>query len=267
MDEFAGIYLKLDRAQEHFDSLDAEIREFLEANPAETFAQESADGTFLLRVGRLEPLPLRWGVLVGDLVHDTRSSLEHMAHQLVLANGGTPDFRTAFPICFTEELWNKRVADRRLRNSPLAGMASDARALIRELQPFVGRTENEARVTMLAGLESLWNADKHRLVHVAHTATNGYPAEVLVNPGPPLTEVELQTFEPDIELREGMILGKVKLKHHRLAINEEVELTLRMNLTVGFRGHNADPVASMHFLASAIVDTRQIVQRFEPLLS
>lgn len=53
----------------------------------------------------LHPPPLRLGVIVGDLVHNVRSALDHLVWQLVLANAQQPTRATQFPVCSKREQW------------------------------------------------------------------------------------------------------------------------------------------------------------------
>ena len=57
-------------------------------------------------VGRVEPLPIQWGLLLGDIAHNFRSCLDHIAWALVERGGKPPTTlkprqRNAiyFPIC------------------------------------------------------------------------------------------------------------------------------------------------------------------------
>jgi hypothetical protein len=76
-----------------------------------------------------DPL-LLLGALIGDVVHNLRSALDHLAWQPVLRAGGEPDWRTQFPIFSTEAAYDPKS----LRQT--AGMAAaDARKLP-ALQPF-----------------------------------------------------------------------------------------------------------------------------------
>jgi hypothetical protein len=50
--------------------------------------------------------PLRLGVILGDMVHNLRSALDHLVWQAVLRNGGRPNRSHQFPICDDEKDWN-----------------------------------------------------------------------------------------------------------------------------------------------------------------
>jgi hypothetical protein len=44
---------------------------------------------------------VRLNTLIGEFLHNTRSSLDHLAWQLVLSNSGEPSLATCFPILQT----------------------------------------------------------------------------------------------------------------------------------------------------------------------
>jgi hypothetical protein len=109
----------------------------------------------------------RWGLLVGDAMHNVRSALDHLACRLVEHNGRKVTNRTAFPI------WSKPPStpeDKKRFNSAIAGMSAAHKRSIRRLQPHANPgTEEAAKLTALAALDNL---DKHRLL-VPLTSTIG----------------------------------------------------------------------------------------------
>ena len=63
----------------------------------------------LLAMDRDEPETLyEYSVVVGEVAHNLRSSLDHLVWQLVIANGGSPDHRNAFPIISRESDYQKQ---------------------------------------------------------------------------------------------------------------------------------------------------------------
>jgi hypothetical protein len=134
-----GVRLKLDRAREHLVALDKEIRAFSELKPYRiTLHQEDADGLEYVLRGYLthwppEMLPL----IIGDCLQNMRTALEHLAWELVLVGGGSPNTRTAFPIFiddpFTPDA-KKWLRDR--FESSTQGMPSGIIARIKGLQPY-----------------------------------------------------------------------------------------------------------------------------------
>jgi hypothetical protein len=99
----------------------------------------------------LEPppeMPL-WHCLVGDIVHNLRASLDHLACVLVRAGGGTVQRKTCFLIAESEAAFNKSV------DGSLLGATQQARDAVRLLKPYSG---GSARLHQLHLLDI---ADKH----------------------------------------------------------------------------------------------------------
>lgn len=84
---FNGASLKLKRARIHADELQKEIRGFLDKSPYRIVVLNSNHGK-TLRVEQTIDIPNTIPLLLGDFVHNCRSSLDHLANDLVLANGG-----------------------------------------------------------------------------------------------------------------------------------------------------------------------------------
>ena len=133
-----GVRLKLDRAYEHLVALDNEIRAFFEVKPYRiALHQEDANGLeYVLRCYLTHWPPEMLPLIIGDCLQNMRTALEHLAWQLVLVGGGSPDTRTAFPI-FSDDPFatgaKKWLRDR--FKSSTKGMPSDAIARIKGLQP------------------------------------------------------------------------------------------------------------------------------------
>lgn len=160
---------KLARAEELWDELGVSLVEFLDPRPFQTegsFDAGPSEWVVYFRVNE-EP-PLRWGILIGDVVHNLRSALDHLAWQLVLLNGGEPSWRTQFPIYNDEEGFRRAQGGQ----SQISGMSDEDQQLVEELQPFQ-HPAGEEKPHHLVVLQSLSNVDKHRVVHTTLVQTAG----------------------------------------------------------------------------------------------
>jgi hypothetical protein len=122
---------------------------------------KSGDHTIYAEI--VEPPPPMLSVIVGDVLHNLRSSLDHLAWELVIRAGGKPGRQTYFPICDTHDRWLREVEWRRRsadRKSPLAGIepGSAIWKFIQAVQPYEGAVYANAMTV----LRVLSNADKHR---------------------------------------------------------------------------------------------------------
>jgi hypothetical protein len=157
---------KLTRAGEHLDALEAAIREFLDSQPyrprpgADTETQES-----VIRIQIVRDAPVvEWGVVIGDVLHNLRSCLDHLAWHV----GGNPppnEATSEFPIFLDRARYRRRGI------AKIAGAPPDAQAIIEDLQPF--QRGDKAHLDPLWSLHELSNFDKHRLLHVSVADVSG----------------------------------------------------------------------------------------------
>ena len=99
---------------------------------------------------------LRWSVIAGEIVHQSRSALDHVVWDLIVANGNVPKEREAgFPVIRKEAKYKERVDDM------IGGMNEQARTIIAGLQPFGPDYASDP----LYILNEMWNRDKHRLLN------------------------------------------------------------------------------------------------------
>lgn len=157
---------KLGRAERQLDDLEAEIARFLRRDTYEiTQNFDSETGRVELWFVMKHRPPLSWSVAIGEIVHNLRSALDHLACQLFLHSGGTDCGSTQFPILIddTDAGFQRWIDDR------LPGLSNAMAAELRPLQPY--KRGDEARSDPLAILNRLSNQDKHRLLVPMFAAT------------------------------------------------------------------------------------------------
>jgi hypothetical protein len=162
-------WLKVERAEHHFDDIVAMMRPYEESHPyvAKRVAQPRGQRhiwRYLLRITE-QPDPTL-AVLIGDFVHNMRSALDHIA----VAIAPPKRWKSAgFPICF-EDIWETNgdgsyvSNDEQMRkrfSSLVEGMPTGAVALIKRLQPYSNPADDIA-AHPIGVLSRLENADKHR---------------------------------------------------------------------------------------------------------
>ena len=151
-----GCNAKLNRAHEHLATLTAAHRDYLATKPYVADQEYRPDADEIVYFGRVvNPPPLRLGVVIGDLIHNLRSALDHLVWQLVMWNGRTPTRDNQFPVCTDASKWGKTSA------RMLSRVRQEHVDLIRSVQPF-GKIDPGA--SPLARLHRLWNEDKHQVV-------------------------------------------------------------------------------------------------------
>jgi hypothetical protein len=158
-DPLAGVRAKLDRAEEHLAALKDQVSAFLDTDPYGV--REHIDpetGGYSLSIEIRQQPPLLVSVIVGDLIHNLRSALDHLAWQLVLANGRKPSGSTQFPTFVSEPVSED---DARKWAARVKGMSPAVVKEIAGMQPYTAG--DKARLHSLAILNAFSNEDKHKL--------------------------------------------------------------------------------------------------------
>jgi len=157
--------VKLDRAEEHLQQLQAEIAAYESRNPYQIVGGVQVKGQKRIWLYRLQiteqPDGDRLAAITGDVTHNLRSALDHIAVAIGSRDGFFPIF-TADPMldqrtytcdctqCNPRERWNHAVDS----------MPGEAIAIIKSAQPY--NNGPDASLNLLALLSRFDNADKHR---------------------------------------------------------------------------------------------------------
>jgi hypothetical protein len=157
----AGIDSKFARARRLASELSAEVEGFLSGEPYRLEASEEPNGDLVYRVQVRAQPPIGWSVLIGDIVHNARSALDHLAYALVNKNGGTPDEHTYFPISDQPTGFGAKI------RKSLHGASKESKDVIRALEPWQGGDD------ILWRLHRLDIFDKHQLLVPVGAAHGG----------------------------------------------------------------------------------------------
>jgi hypothetical protein len=88
---------KLDRAEQHLDRLEAAVAPYNSGN-FYSVGDLKREGEWLVCRLKVKQAPdPEWGLWVGEFLHNTRSALDNLVWQLVLANDATPGCKTSSP--------------------------------------------------------------------------------------------------------------------------------------------------------------------------
>jgi hypothetical protein len=170
--EFSGIVAKLDRAKERLIELDDMVADYLDSHPySPVIYHKPGTQSFSIAWRVVRQPPNGVAIVVGELLYNLRSSLDHLAWQLVKEAGNTPSVkapRTQFPIFTVRPAGPVTIPP---------GIDGAAQAIINEVQPFhEGQFADEHA---LAVLNELGNRDKHRHLNLA--VANLIESEVYVS--------------------------------------------------------------------------------------
>jgi hypothetical protein len=171
-DEPVGVYAKIARAEEHIEALRVEMRSYFKGPPPaingeiEFNLNTSRRDTSRLRY---RDIPIRVPILVGDAAVALRCSLDHLAWQLVLKNGGQPTSNTYFPSSEkgpTPNRWGHQ-------SPPYidGGVSNQAMQIIEAVQPYTMAFWKEHPLLLIDRLAKI---DKHRTLIPGHGETGDF---------------------------------------------------------------------------------------------
>ncbi len=199
----AGARAKVNRAVEQFDSLEAEIGAWINRQPQEIrhdVNPETGRYRFTIRnAGRVPPA--RWSVIIGEIIHNLRSALDHIVWQLVIANGRVPSEANQFPIYSANERGKQKGRERKAKwIRMLRDVHPTHRAFIKALQPY--RRRHRLLYVPLERLVDMSNEDKHRLLITTVIglvpAPDSGPILVLDAPPPGARYLEIRRPAPTV---------------------------------------------------------------------
>lgn len=153
------VSIKIDWAKRQLEELGRTKQRFMDRQPYGTAVETDLEaGRDHFKMLYVEPIDLDIALIAGDVIHNTRSALDHLAWQLVLANGQQPTRHTCFPIY--KDVTSYKALDARKVN----GMAQIAKDIINIAEPYQGGKGHDLWI-----LHELDIADKHRALLTAIT--------------------------------------------------------------------------------------------------
>jgi len=180
------VLVRFERARQQKDELLDAVTAALRLNKGSmTRESDPKTGEHVWRFHRPK-LEVLWGVIIGEIVHDLRSCLDHLVCILVEHDGGVPGRHTGFPICTKKREFRSHLARGRRWTGKLVGLRPASIALIAKHQPC--HSGQDGHTVPIYLLEVLWNIDKHRTVHllVAETELVG---PISFKATPPATKI------------------------------------------------------------------------------
>lgn len=193
VEKLEGIFDRVRRAEEHLKTIQGELLAYYDADECVVrgkYNPELDGGTGHVEGVTIASPPIRPSVntLIGEFLHDLRSSLDHLAWQLVLDAGGKPTEKTRFPI--RDAPRTNKKGERRGPGVP-GGILAPARTLVGAAQPYQWGTRYREHPLWL--LHQLWNIDKHRYVIAQGSRTAIHRLPLLAPPFTFTTALESTT--------------------------------------------------------------------------
>ena len=210
-----GCQLKMSRANKHFEELQDAAKAFIGSDPYSIVNEPDAKPNhYVVRLKIKREPPPELSPIIGDMVHNARSSLDHLVWLLIRNAGNNPEIgRPQFPI-FTRDpfdrtlyantkKWKKAL---NLWNNQTEGLPPREVAIIKRMQPYKSRQIPYEHP--LTRLNQLSNWDKHRELHFVGQAGAVTGTRVLEGVSP-YAAIKPYWYLPDMEmLKEGAIIAR-----------------------------------------------------------
>lgn len=245
IDPLIGPKLKIERANEHVTDLHAFIIKFMESNPTEIITERDPQGIQDWYVFRWTANPPeRISIIIGEVLYNLRSALDHLACALAKLNGATTISDVYFPFAGSEQEFDSERTKRKMNR-----LSADAIKLIRELKPYRGGND------FLWCLNKLNCIDKHQVIIVAGavvTQSQG-TAKMIAGTTAPLkfsVPRQIKRFEQEVKIfgfpagrdpgYEGEVSCEIAFRDVDIVDGYEVIVTLRQfieltnNIVTGF---------------------------------
>lgn len=154
-----GINAKIARSEEGLTALAALVQAFQTDSIKRVKVTWQLENNFTSFVGRAKgfiPAPIQTSIILGEIIHNIRSSLDHLVCRLAEQNGAPVVSSHKFPISKAPEYFKKSV-----EHGSLAGLSHQAIAAVEAVQPYNNADINTSTLKLINDLS---NADKHRLI-------------------------------------------------------------------------------------------------------
>jgi hypothetical protein len=211
-------------------------------------------------------LDVSFTILAGETIHHLRTTLDHLAYQLVIAKTKKPPtFNSAFPIVGKGRMLKRgtwqtaaeyyAAVTQRLKSD----ISPEAEAIIRRLQPFNRAADFEH--DPLWELSELDNAYKHRLLLLTVSRVTHLWIECSVN-----GEEFSEHFAPNIAFEDGAEIGSVDLGVGRRIAKGHVKINPALSFQIAFeRVVNRPTVPVIDCLSALQRTVAGVVDKFDEL--
>lgn len=273
MASFTSANLKIKRAHSQAEELERQMRDvFGPGNMEHVFGPGPGEGEAYAFITERQANPREWrtvfrllaepsetwGVLLGEIVHNLRSALDHLVYEASAPDeNGRPLSGTEFPIFIDEDKFRSEARGGGLYK--IRGLTAETRAFVESVQPF--RSKNPRRHSLWA-LQDLSNTDKHRLLNMvvaAYRLDGPLSIEFTPSQGIKLTESDTNA-QIEIGISSGVLEdGAECLSFNTLSIfPDDTEVNVSLNVGFEVQMRDASPsVQGIHLprLLSAIGKT------------
>jgi hypothetical protein len=218
-------WLKIDRANQHANALDAAIQRWLDGRPYRlSLNTDGETGEQVCCIHVVRTPPLEWSVVIGEAIHGLRTALDHAVYALSGLEGKPPG-GTEFPIFKDEPMF--RNTNRSGGLWKIRGLGDAAREVVESVQPF-HHSGKEPDRHLLWVLHQLSNADKHRSLNLTSAFLGQSELTLKADGGVTLKRTEIAANGP---VKDGAELARWSVA---VSGNGKVELEGKVAYGVAF---------------------------------
>jgi hypothetical protein len=258
-----GVREKIRRANEHFAKFNESVRQWgTSENKTDPFSihNDRERKTLIVAHKEVSANNPDWPLLAGDIVHNLRSSLDHLVCQLAILNGNDISCcnRTYFPVCICTSDFGKA----RKFIEPL--IVAEAFTEIENLQPYkaAAQTGLNPKHNTLWIINDLDIIDKHRLMVVVGKYFRSVDLSYAFNDAHPINAPVEGTWKP---LKAGAEIGRIDYSAQPHGPNDKVRVqgTTQAQVFITEFGFSGDALEAVDTLLKCIRRTEEIVNFFQ----
>jgi hypothetical protein len=160
-DPFYSAGLRISRAQEHLETLEAQVSSFFAEKPYTHIVEADPNGTHEIHKIRVtKPFPFRWRILATEIIEHLRAALDHAVWTTAYLSTGNPNVEfAAFPFSNNSANFENRM------RGLCKDVPSEIQALLKTFEPY--KEGND----LLYMLNDMCNLSKHALIAFVGCAT------------------------------------------------------------------------------------------------
>lgn len=120
---------KIEHCRRLLTDFSKEYRDFIQSH-YRLVKESTADGKQIIKLRISKQIPDEWGLKIGDIIHNLRSSLDLLVTDLLIANGNNPNEISGFPVSKSENVYLKEGIKK------IDGIGDSAKAVIKKMKPY-----------------------------------------------------------------------------------------------------------------------------------
>ena len=210
--EFSSVWAKFGRAKEHIETLENEIKPWLQTDPYRLTKKSNADFTTYAAIIHVNNPPdlQRWSLIASDAIHNLRCALDHLIYAVAILRtkrNPPPSWnKWSFPVCDNASFFQSAIG--RLRKLSPGVLEGSVLEEIKRFQPYnrphprlppvlslLGEFDNSNKHRLLnLVIAQLWGVQANHVIDPTSTALPGEPFKLVVNTSEVVDGAEIASY-------------------------------------------------------------------------